>query len=347
MNKAVKKSLIIIGGIIGGFVALFLLLYAILAIIGCAAYGEYREVRKYECVIADLGSGLAPQGITYSAERDLFIQTGYKTGNYSALYLVRGDEYREVSLLDGKGNPLKGHAGGVTVTKDRVYIANGGYLYLYSLNALENAAGGVAYEHAFPVDNNAAYCFSDDEKLYVGEFYRAGNYETDEAHHYETPSGEYNQAIVSCYALDETGLLVCADDGQPYPEYRISITGLVQGFAISDGTIMLSRSYGLVNSEIEYHTLPKAAPCDDVLVTFKNNKDAAEHYVSLYYLDGTTLFKTLIAPSFTEDLAIKDGRLVVTNEASANKYFVGKLFGANKVYSLPIFEDDDREIRYA
>lgn len=345
MNKAVKKSLIIVGGILGGFVALFLLLYAVLAIIGCAMYVEYREIRKTECVIAGLSTGLAPQGITYSAERELFIQTGYDGDGYSVMYLVHGDEAREVELLNDKGERLKGHAGGVTVSHDCVYVANGSYLYKYSLAALENANGGVRFEHAYPVDNNAAYCYNDDNYMYVGEFYREQNYKTDASHHYTTPSGEENKAIVSVYALDADGLLVCEADGQPYPEYRISITGLVQGFAVSDGVIMLSRSYGLVNSAIEYHNAPKSAG-KDVEVTFKKNENAEKRSVPLYYLDSTTLFKSLVAPSFTEDLTVKDGRLVVTNEASANKYFVGKLFGANKVYSLPIFKDEEWKTKY-
>lgn len=342
MNKILKRTLIIAGCIVGGFAALFLLLYAVLAIIGCAMYGEYRKDREYVCVIPELNSGFAPQGVTYSEERDLYILTGYDNDNVSVLYIVKDKEYRKVDLVNAEGSPLKGHAGGVTCTKDRVYIANGSYLHVFSLAALEKAGKGdtVAVEQSIAVDNNAAFCFSTSGQLFVGEFYRAGNYETDTAHYFTTPNGEENKAIISCYRLDETGLLAHFDSDQPYPDYCISVTGLVQGFAMTNETFMLSRSYGLVNSALEYHTAPKDSG-QKITVKFKGNANAEAREVPLKYLDGTTLTKSLTMPAFSEDITIVGDRVVVTNEASANKYIVGKLFGANKVYSLPIYKQDN------
>lgn len=339
MNKLLKRIFIAVGSVIGGIIALFLLLYAVLAVIGCAMYGEYRGDREYVCGIPALGTGFAPQGITYSTEKQVYIQTGYMSDGASALYIGTGNEFKQVKLLNAKGEPLNGHAGGVTVTKDCVYISNGSRLYMYSLAELMAAGdNAVAVKQTFAVDNTAAYCYSNDGFLMVGEFYREQNYKTDESHHYTTPNGDENKAIVSVYALDSAGLLVCEDDGQPYPQYCISVTGLVQGFASDGKTCMLSRSYGLANSEIEYHSEPKAESGKTIAVKFKHNKDAKTREVPLVYLDSSTKYKTLVAPSFSEDVTIVDGRLVVTNEASANKYFVGKLFGANKVYSLPIYK---------
>ncbi|MDE7300804.1 MAG: hypothetical protein K2N47_01400 [Clostridia bacterium] len=195
----------------------------------------------------------------------------------------------------------------------------------------------VQVKSKIAVDNNAAYVFNDGEHLYVGEFYRAGNYETDEAHHFTTPNGDNNKAIVSRYALDGEGRLA-ADGVQPYPDMVISVTGLVQGFAVHNGTYMLSRSYGLRNSDLEYHTAPKDSG-ETITPKFKKNADAEERAVPLYYLDNTTKFKSLVLPSFSEDLTIANDRVVVTNEASANKYIIGKLFGAHKVYSFPVYTE--------
>lgn len=334
MNKAVKKTLIIVGIILGTLVGLFLLLYLILAIIGAAMYGEARNLRKYVCNVADTGSGLAPQGITYAAEYDAYIQTGYDGDDISQLYIVKGKDWRKVKLVGTDGKPIKGHAGGVTCTKKNVYIANGAYLMLFDLDELVNAEGNaVTMKQKFAVDNNAAYCYSDDEFLYVGEFYRAGNYETDKAHRFKTPSGANNKAILSCYKLDGDGLLI---GEQPYPEYCVSIPELVQGCAFKDGTMVLSRSYGLVNSDLDYHSLPSES-FTTMTVKFKNNAGAEERTVPVYCLDDSTKFRTITLPSFSEDITIVGDRVVVTNEASANKYFVGKLFGAHKVYSYPLF----------
>ncbi|MCX4312713.1 MAG: hypothetical protein OSJ83_02470 [Clostridia bacterium] len=335
-----KKILKITGCVLGGIVALFLVVYALFAIIGCAMYGEYRDVREYACDIPALNSGFVPQGITYSEKYDKYIHTGYDGDNNTVTFIGNGDEFREVVLEDGDGSRLKGHAGGVTVAGEWVYVASNANLYMYSVKDMLSGEDSVPCAEVIPVDNNAAYCFSTDDELFVGEFYREQNYKTDEAHHYTTPNGDENKAIVSCYQL--VGGRIAGATLQPYPKYRISITGLVQGIAVHDGVYMLSRSYGLVNSAIEYHSglkpeLPELPELSEV--TFKNNADAPKIKVPLYYLDGTTLVKSLVAPSFTEDLAIAHDRLIVTNESACNKYIVGKLFGANKVYSLPVYKE--------
>lgn len=342
MNKTLKKSLIIVGCVLGGIILLYLILHSVLTVIGYFMYRECRNAREYACDIPALGTGFAPQGITYSADLEMYIHTGYMPDNRSSLFFTDAEGYRERMLLDEDGNTLKGHAGGVTVTGNCVYIASGASLYMYDLIELYYSGDdeGVMPLNVYCVDNNAAYCFGNDEYLFVGEFYRASNYKTDESHWYATPSGDDNRAIVSCYKLDAIGFLETGEgESMPYPEYCISITGLVQGFATDGETYMLSRSYGLTNSKLEYHS----APVDSgrtIDVKFKNAPDAPRKSVPLYYMDSGTLYKTLTLPAFGEDITIKDGRVVVTNEASANKYFVGKLFGANKAYSFPIYKKD-------
>ena len=338
MNKTVKKTLTITGIVIGSLIALFLLLYLIMAIIGAASYGEARSLREYVCDIPEINGGIAPQGLTYSKEEDLYILTGYTGGNLTLLHIVEDGKSRRVNLVDQNGDAVKGHAGGVTCTKDRVYIANDSTLLMFSLSELKNATADtkVAVKQSFAVDNTAAYCFSDDEYLFVGEFYRAGNYETEKSHHYTTPDGQENKAIVSCYKLDNTGLLQTTD-GQAYPLFCISVTGLVQGFAAYDGTCILSRSYGLSNSRLEYHSQPIDSG-KTISVKFKYNENAMQKDMPLYYLDSTTNIKTLTLPAFSEDVTIVNGRVAVTNESAANKYFVGKLFDGGKVYSYPIYK---------
>lgn len=337
MNKTAKKTLIIISIVLGSIIGLFLLLYFILFLIGCVKYGEARDIRQYVCVIPETNSGWAPQGIAYTGEQ--YVQTGYDGDDNVVMYLVNGDSYKQVLPVDEKGKAIKGHAGGVACTKNNVYVANDYTVLRFDLSDIKSAAarGKVTVKQVIPVDNCAAYCHSDDNYLYVGEFYRKGNYETEKSHYFTTPNKEENKAIVSCYRLDESGMP--ESDGQPYPEYCISVTGLVQGFAVSGETCMLSRSYGLVDSELQYHTLSKDVGAE-IPVTFKKNPDAQEKEVPLYYLDNTTKFKTLTLPAFSEDVTVKGDRVVVTNESSANKYFVGKLFGANKVYSYPIYKKE-------
>lgn len=345
MNKTLGKTSKILCIVLGAIASVFLLLYAGMFFAGLALYGEARSLRKYVCVVPATSTGFAPQGITYCGD-DTYIHTGYGDDNRSLLYIVKGENERRVRILDEDGAETKGHAGGVTRTGNYVYIANGHKLMMYELDKLIAAADNpvaaadnpVAAARIIPVDNTAAFCYSDDKNLYVGEFYREQNYKTDSSHHYETPNGDGNKAIVSCYRLDENGLL-SGNDEQPYPEYCISVPDLVQGFAVKDGVIVLSRSYGLTNSALDYHGATKDSG-RTIPVSFKLNQSAPAKTVPLYYIDKSTLFRSLVLPSFSEDITIVDDRVIVTNEASANKYFVGKLFGANKVYSYPLFKPE-------
>lgn len=334
MNRIAKRAIKIVSIILASIVGLFLFIYLTFAIVRATAYKESNRLREYVCTIPAIHSGYAPQGIGYSKEQDLYLLTGYDKSNVSVLYLVKNDKATRVRLADEDGNDLKGHAGGITCTKDYVYISNGSKLNIYSLSALMSADGekvptiGVKY-----VDTNASYCFSDDEHIYVGEFYREQNYKTDERHHYTTPNGDEHKAIVSCYDLDGNGAI--ASD---YPEYAISITGLVQGFAVHDGVYMLSRSYGLRDSDLEYYSEPKRDGETTVEISFKGNKDKPARSIPLYYLDSSNMIKSLKLPAFGEDLTVVDDRVVITNESACNSYIVGKLFAADKVYSYPIFK---------
>lgn len=334
MRKAVKKTFIITGIVLGSIVALFLLLYAVLGIIKGIAYSESNKLREYVCTIPDIGGGWAPQGVAYSEENDLYILTGYESGNRSVLYTVKNDEAKRVYIADENGDDLKGHAGGVTCAKDFVYIANDAYLHIYSLNALLSATGEERVKRigVKAVDNNAAYVSSDGERLIVGEFYRAGNYETDESHYYTSPDGKENKATASCYLLNADGSIF-----GDYPDYVISVPDLVQGFAMSGNTCIVSRSYGLKNSKLEYH-LPKLAD-KSFEVTFKHAPELEKKKVPLYYLDDTSLLKSITLAAFSEDLTLVGDRVAVSNESACNKYIVGKFFGGDKVFSYPIYTE--------
>lgn len=329
-----KKPVRIIVTVLVSIVTLFVMLYAVLWIINGAMYGENRYFREYVCDVPEVNSGYAPQGISYAKAADgkeYYLHTGYDNADRTVLYVTEGNSPRRVYLNGEDGTDLIGHAGGIACTKDYVYIANGKHLHVYSLAAILAASGDTHAEliKSIPVDNNAAYVFSNDTHLYVGEFYRAGNYETDETHHYTTPNGDGNTAIVSCYTLDNDGLV-----NSTYPEYCISITGLVQGFATKNGVYILSRSYGLANSSLEYYSEPKDS--GKTIATKFADETIEPKNVPLYYLDSSNLTRKLTLPSFSEDLTICGDRVVVTNESAANKYIVGKLFGGWKVYSYPI-----------
>ncbi len=285
-------------------------------------YEEYLDGKEDVCTIPDLNRGFTPQGITWLAEEDAYLHSGYQ-GDALALYYVKGDDVRRFVPLDENGEPGKGHGGGVTSYGDYVYIADNHALLVYRLSELLAAKDGdsLGLVMRIPVDNSASFCSARDGKLFVGEFYRAGNYETDASHAFLTPEGEENRAIVSCYTIREDGFL------EAIPDYWVSVPGLVQGFAMYDGVIALSRSYGLRSSSLEFYS--------GMLDTGKT-APYTERAVPVYYVGSANLQQKLALPAFSEDLDIQDGKVIISFESACNKYIIGKFFFAFEAAAYPV-----------
>ena len=162
----------------------------------------------------------------------------------------------------------------------------------------------------FAAGLNAAFCQYDGDLLYVGEFYRPGNYETPESHHLQTSDGSMNHAVVYAYEVDGEGAPA------PTPKFALSVCDQVQGIAVYEGGIALSCSYGLADSAIRVYENVTGTETDK---TF----DVGGVAVPLYVLDGSVLRGTLTAPCMSEEIAVRGGRLYILFESKANKY---KLF---------------------
>ena len=79
--------------------------------------------------------------------------------------------------VDADGNAIPnsagpGHAGGVTVDGDNVYVTDDGTVYTYSLKDLRNPLPGEPVQQAVPPQtiDGGAYSAIKDGKLYVGDF---------------------------------------------------------------------------------------------------------------------------------------------------------------------------------
>ena len=64
-------------------------------------------------------------------------------------------------------------------------------------------------------------------------------------------------------------------------------------------------------------------------------EDYSSKVVPIYYIGKKNHIKTVAAPAFSEDLAVKDGRLIVSFESACNKYKIGKIFFATDAGSYP------------
>lgn len=330
--KAVKLISKILLFLVGGVIALFILALLSLHIAKYFMYSDYYKDREKVSSIPALNDGFVPQGLDYDAETDTFIHSGYN-GEYIEIYFVQGDDVKKLIPVDENGDRVLGHAGGVARVGKYLYVSDNakekegelGLLRIYDFDALQQAKDGdeIRVVSSFSVDTAGSFCFSDDRYLYVGEFYRPVDYETKASHYFTTPAGDENKAILSAYPLNEDGSL----NGE-YPTFSVSIPAQVQGFAVTaEGKVAISTSWGLNASHLEIHSEMK----DSGTTIGVSGKD-----VPLYYIDSSTRLKDVTMPAFSEGLAIKDGKIVISFESACNKYVIGKLFFATKVVSFPV-----------
>ena len=307
----------ILFGIIASIVVLLLVCLVGLNVAKFAIYSDYYSMREALCINPGCNDGFVHQGVALVDGTDKVIISGYmmdKTN--SRLYVTDSSNDSYYVNLTRNNKVYTGHAGGVAVSGDFIYIANGSKIYKFSLNDVLNAKNGDTIEigSGIEVNNNASFVYADEEYLYVGEFNYGDSYEC--SHPYQTNEG-LHEAIVTKYSLD--------DLSTPLKIY--SIRDKVQGIAFTkDGKVVMSTSYGVSSSVYYIYNEAEAVDSGEML-------DGAK----VYYLDNVV--KTFNGPAMGEDLDVdSDGKIVTLTESASNKYIFGKLFFANKIVSLDINE---------
>lgn len=221
-----------------------------------------------------------------------------------------------VTLKNQDGTDYTGHAGGIATScnnsnsdgnKTRVqygtlWVVSDGTVYCAKRSAdeyyniaeevitkaaltMQEGEQSIQFTSSFNANNGASFCFFyedgttsvNNDRLYVGEFYREGDdrYSTAETHHITTKSGEKQYAFVyeyqsntsstneygleylkDTYAYDADGKLV--EKNVPAIKQIISIPAKIQGLArTSNNQLVLSESYGLPNSHLYYYDWSK------------------------------------------------------------------------------------------
>ena len=250
-----------------------------------------------------------------SEENNVILVCGYmKDKSNSRIYVTDFDSNSYYVELTRDGEKYTGHAGGLAITGDTVYIANAKKIYSFPLSSVLSASNGdiVDIGSGTKVNTNASFVYTNEEYLYVGEFHDGGKYVI-ENHEHETAEGTH-YAICTKYAL--------SDLETPIAVY--TLRNNVQGICFTpNGKVVLSTSYGLTDTIYYVYDLDSAA---DSGLTF----DGAP----VYYLDG--LEKEIHGPAMGEDLDYFNGRIITLTESASQKYIFGKFFGATKIVGLKI-----------
>lgn len=330
MKKFLKKLIIIIISIIGGTLAFLIFAWGVLFLAKYPIYWDYYEIKSNVCENPGLGDGFICQGIcAYEAGGKILVSGYMKDDSASRIYVTdTSDNSYYVSLNKANGEAFTGHAGGIAVYGNTVYIASGEKVHLVSLTDLMKAENGSAIniQGSIGVNNSASFIYADDNYIYVGEFHDGGKYVTE--HPFYDPDSGLNYAIASRYPVEE---FILRDDGGgdehiATPDRIYSIPNKVQGICFTpDGKIVMSTSYGLSDSVYYIYDESKATDSGRTI-------DGAP-----VYLLGKCESE-FTGPAMAEGLDHYNGKVITLTESASDKYIFGKFFFANKIVALDISE---------
>ena len=311
-------------------------------------------------------STIDENGSTVSRAQQYFLVSAYMNDGSPSRIYVTGQVTGYIGFVTLKnmdGTPHYGHVGGIATNGARVWIADGDSVAVARSTVgtdnilkeiIDKAArnkdrdsddelDSIQFTASFKANCNVAFLYySDDsrytgttyDRLYVGEFYRKGNYETDQSHRIKTPSGYKNTALMYEYNIDGSnsenpyGLTRLTDNylteenKVPKIQYIYSIPEKIQGVAFSnrtgystnDGILVLSQSYGLSNSHLlcfDWKTVKETQNS----VTYKQATGYDFVYDGVYRTYGSTK-REYIDPSIKVYYVDKGNRNMFVNDYS-------------------------------
>lgn len=284
---------------------------------------NWNKVSSKEIKLAGLGDGFTPQGLCVVSETGEYMVSGYmKNKSDSRIYILNKEsgESKYFTIVSENKDIQKGHLGGIVQKGNFVWISSDDSIITLSYSECKSVQNGGSVEviSVVPTCTNASFCFLDEYGLWVGEFYRPKNYETDKNHYFNVSETETNHAIATRYNFNAESL----NGIESTPSCAVSLPDKVQGVAIlPDGRIVLSTSYGLPNSKILiYSNEWNKATTHKITVQ--------ETEVDLFCLSSLNLQKTITVPSMAEGIVYTNGSLKILFENASKKY---RLFTRNRI----------------
>ena len=286
--------------------------------------------------IPDISKGFIPQGITYDAASQCFFLTGYMdNGKNSPIYAMGQDGklLAKVLMLTENGEKFRGHAGGISVHGDELYVAGStdACMYSFSIQEILNlkdkdkaAQEGLKATRRIPLKTEedfirVSFTSFDDEILYAGEFRKDPIFYTHDSHYVTIEDGK-QKAYLFGFDFDENGEVV--------PTKVYSIPDNVQGACFDEEYVYLSQSHGFMPSEILTYRLEELEVAETRKVLGKE--------IPLYVLTEKNAKKATKVPPMSEEIVTFDNKMYILHESASNRYLIGKLLGQDQVYSTPI-----------
>lgn len=293
----------------------------------CDSYPEFYAIATKSFSIPGLETTFVPQGLDFDNANNKFLVTGYmSSGEPSRLYIVdkQTNLTEKYVTFTSESNDYIGHCGGVAIDGDYGWIVGDKMLYRFNYSSVLTAENGdkIEFVDSFATGNGCDFVLVKNGKLIVGEFYKAGKYDTPTSHHLQINEAETNYALAYVYTIEQAndyGLLTQT------PEAGISLPNQVQGMNFTkDGNIVLSTSYSIPNSQILiYENVLNSTPQFQITLNDKT--------LPVYALSSQNKLKTISACAMSEELVLVDDKVYLLFESACSKY---RLINREKLYNV-------------
>lgn len=285
-------------------------------------YPDAAGVVESAIAIPGLTDGLIPQGIAVLSDEGVALLTfdhpDPERSSVCTLIDLRTQQLLYSCELRTAAGPFTGHAGGAAVCRGFLWVASEGRLWKFPLPSTVPGEAPTSLEatESFPVDSEASFVSAEGPTLWVGDFHRPASHPTPAHHHH----GEH-RGWLAAYRIGDDGRLL-ADQHYPVggrevlqPFQVIFIGDQVQGCAVTDEVIAVSRSYGPADSRLEYYD--RSCLGADFFAPVPNGGS-----VSAHELNAEGRLWSVPLPAGAEDLELMDdrGRLLISFEGGARKY---------------------------
>lgn len=267
-----------------------------------------------DMVIPGLNSAddMTPQGMTYYPAKNQVLISSYMgsnkkhSNNTSVIYVLdfeTGNYVAKINLYNVDGSAFKGHAGGIAVSDNNLYVAtsNSGISYI-PLSELENIKEGEEVNLTFSDtccisasnnDTETSYLSFADGILWTGNFYQPKHESYGKSANDEFASLILGYKIDSCKtSAEEWDCLVSASDsGTQTPSFVITVPESIydiQSVIVKNDKVFINTSWGRKNNSGFYVSNVDLTKPGEKALTLSNGNS-----VDAYSLTETKFFTQL------------------------------------------------------
>lgn len=333
-QKSLKRSIPLI------IALMFIMVLPLCTFVAIYKIGANEYYKNSEIVFKMPGTSenIVIQGLHYDEVSNNFFFCGYKNGKGpSVIYMVNYDNHskKKINLADENGEVFSGHAGGLAVHGEYIYLAGSSKncIYVYSYDDAINSKDGDIInclgEYSLKTNDDkirVSFVGIVNGKLTVGEYYVSENsYNTVSTHHVETADGEQGGLAIS---IDFSSSSDAIFGLSPNISHAYILPAKTQGITSSGNDIYVSTSSGLSFSKIFSYKINELVSSQKITIL--------EQEVDLYVLDSDSQNTMRKVPPMSEEIAVVNDKMYIACESASSKYIFGLFIGARFMFATDI-----------